>query len=75
MIDSNEEDYLCACVNFYLLILSPPLDVDPQIEMRKQQRMMERANEFNAKYQKTIESSTSADNFANKKVSTCDGNK
>lgn len=37
--------------------------------------MMERANEFNAKYQKTIESSTSADNFANKKVSTCDGNK
>jgi hypothetical protein len=37
--------------------------------MRKQQRMMERANEFNAKYQKTIESSTGADNFANKKVS------
>lgn len=30
---------------------------------------MERANEFNSKYQKTIESSTSADNFgANKKV-------
>lgn len=50
-----------------------PLALDPQIDLRKQQRMMERANEFNAKYQKTIESSTGADNFANKKVSTCDG--
>lgn len=40
--------------------------------MRKQQRMIDRINEFNAKYQKTVESSTTAsDNFENKKVSTC----
>lgn len=48
---------------------------EPVSDVRKQQRIAERVNEVNAKYQKTVESSVAngAESTQNKKVRNADG--
>lgn len=56
------------CKLFFPIAVSP--FIEPVNDVRKQQRITERANEMNAKYQKTVESSNGngAESSQNKKV-------